>query len=592
MTDNTDRSGTLVSSVGELLLDYFGQDAGQVQVEGCESASAHLSLEKYWRLSASLHHKTLTGAHRGNNYGSHAACREAAGNTRRAIEAGEMPTYVQSLEQFVAGGIERATWESEFRIGDHSETYLYTHSCSSCGGQGQTRCSPCSGSGKTGCHYCSRSGQRHCGTCGGSGIEGHDQFRKPCFSCGGSGRQRCNHCFGSGQTSCGSCSGSGSQYCSPCDATGYFTEHYRISVGARGQLAAQYPESLDDWQRRYIEAAVNDAVRWAPLSASCRLDERSVLRSEPAYPLQYTIDGDLLFTEADLTLRQKKGHGLFVGETCRTYQLDELGDALFEPMADQLADGEDSARLGAALNNRAAQNSLACRAEPASVEQTVLRRAGIVSSAAVGNFLQKYHALAAALRKKRSQQSLKDWALKALKYTALILLSIATIDMCFGNRIGWEDSGLIMLAAEPRSFLHWLWYYSEYIWFSGLIETRGVFAGGILGCYLLARWQLLSRRRSSKFRFLAGLALTNILLVGLFMMFSPVLFHMGATGFGVPGVANAVTGLVHSLILLPEAVILGLLIAMARLRQRKDLALKKYVSAVDSSPLLADLGYR
>lgn len=60
----------------------------------------------------------------------------------------------------------------------------------------------------------------------------------------------------------------------------------------------------------------------------------------------------------------------------------------------------------------------------------------------------------------------------------------------------------------------------------------------------------------------------------------------------LPGLHMLAAGIAHSFILLPEAILAGMLFAMLRLRLKNDAQLKDFATEVGSQPLLQDLSYR
>ncbi len=581
------------TSVDELMDHYFDtRVAHELEVGSVETGVADLRFHKTWKLDTRTHHETLTGQMSGRNFQTLSECQQAVSRTCEQIEGGFHSGFTRALESFVASSPTRATWEQACDLGHHDTVFQYIHSCNTCGGRGRNTCSSCSGQGRTRCTYCSGQGRTSCSSCGGSGQTGTGQHRTFCGGCGGSGRNNCHTCFGSGQSQCSGCSGRGETNCSPCDATGYFTERYGIEVKGISGLRVATPEDLEPWQQSYMNAAVSGDVSWASLSAACFLDPASILRKADSYPVEFEIQGTLPFTEARLGLRGTTTNAYFVGEKCHVFQLGNLGDAVFAPLAQSLTDPQDKDNLKSVLGTLAAEQVLNVRSEPARAEAGVLRLAGIIGQEAVTTLLQRYQAIREQMDVSRSSHTLKSWVRKSIKYTVLFLLLIALVDALYGNYPKWEQIGLGSLALWGHQIPTFLLDMSSRIWLHSSFMVKGVWLLASVVAYLLAWSLLLSRRKMTKKRFFLGILISYLVLLTLYFIFYGVVNMAMQVIPQVPELHQLAAGLVRSLILLPDAVVVGLLVGMLRLRLRNDAQLKAFVKAVGSKPLLEDLGYR
>lgn len=581
------------ASVDGLTDHYFNTPvASELDVSSVDTSIAQLRFHKTWKLDTRTHHETRTGQLSGNNFQTLGECKQAVSQACEHIERGRHSGFTRALESFVAGSPTRATWEQSCSLGRHDSVFQHIHSCSSCGGRGRNTCSSCSGQGRTRCGRCSGQGRTSCSSCGGSGQTGVGQHRTFCGGCSGSGRNNCSFCFGSGQAQCSGCGGRGENNCSPCAATGYFTECYSIEVKGISELRVASPEGLEDWQRSYLASALNGGVSWASLSAACFLDPATVLRNESPYPVEFDVQGTLPFTQARLGLRGLESNAYFVGESCHVYQLGNLGDAVFTPLTESLADPEDLGGLKSVLGTLAVQQLLNVRDEPAAAEGGVLRRAGIVGQPAVTTLLQRYQSLREQMSLSRSSHTLTSWVRKSIKYTLLFLLMVALVDALYGNLPKWEHTGLYMLVLWGHELPRFLLEMSSEIWLHRPLAVKGIWLACSFGGYLVAWWLLLSRRKMTKKRLFFGVVVTYFVLLLLYFVFYEFVEMASMMWPYVPPLDQLAAGLVRSLMLLPEAVVAGLLLGMLRLRLRNDAQLKAFVKEVGSGPLLEDLGYR
>lgn len=581
------------ASVDDLMDHYFDtRVANELEVGAVSTGTAELSFHKTWKLDTRTQHETRTGRLSGHNYQTLSECKQAVSHTCQQIESGRHSGFTSALESFVARSPTRATWEQVCNLGHHDTVFQYIHSCSTCGGRGRNTCSSCHGQGRTRCVRCSGQGRTSCSSCGGSGQTGTGQHRTFCGGCSGSGRNNCSFCFGSGQAQCNGCGGRGENACSPCDATGYFTERFSIEVKGVSGLRVATPEGLEDWHRSYLSSALNGGVSWASLSAACFLDPASILRKETAYPVEFDIQGTLPFTEARLGLRGLESNAHFVGENCHVYQLGHLGDAVFTPLAQSLTDPEDQDTLKSVLGTLASQQLLNVRNEPARAESGVLRQAGIIGQQAVTTLLQRYQSVREQMNVSRSSHTLKSWLLKSIKYTVLFLLVLGLVDALYGNFIEWEQTGLYMVVLWGQQLPRFVLHMSSEIWLDAPLMVKGVWLALSVVGYLAAWALLLSRRKMTKKRFFFGVVVTYLVLLVLHFIFYRFVDVAITILPGLPGLHELAAGLVRSLILLPEAVVVGMLLGMMRLRLRNDAQLKAFVTAVGSKPLLEDLGYR
>lgn len=580
-------------SVDALMTHYFSAHvADKLKIEGVKTNVADLSFQKTWHLVTEKYHKTLTGRHSGNNYSSLHECKQAVASACQKIEKGHHSGFVGALESFVAKSPARATWEQGRGLGRHDTTFQHIHTCSSCAGQGRNTCSGCNGQGRCRCGRCSGRGRLLCSTCHGSGQTGSGQHRTFCGGCSGSGTLNCSFCFGNGQSQCNSCGGRGNVSCSPCDATGYFTEHYSIEVQGKGGLQVSYSNSLEDWQEVYINDALRNRVAWASLSSACFLDASTIMRQEPAYPLAFDIQGTLPFCAAQIELMGQTSHGKFVGEPCHVYQLGELGDTVFKPLINELKNPEDMTSLQAALATKATDQLLGYRNETSGAEALVLRQASIIGQETVGALFTKYHQAKEYLKASRSSQSSKAWILKSAKCSLLVLLGIALVDAICGNHVKWEETGLHSIVLYGRELPNFFLDMGSYIWLNGSWWIKAFWFGLSLVTYLVILRYLLSSRKMTKMRFLFGLFMTHVMLLMLYFLFFPLAELLRVGAFGLPRFHMLAAGLIHSFIVLPEVILMGMLIAMLRLRLRNDAQLKDFATEVGSRPLLQDLGYR
>lgn len=581
------------SGVDELMNHYFNtRIASELKVSNVETGIAEIRFHKTWKLDTRTHHETRTGQLSGQNYHSLSDCQQAVSRTCDLIESGFDTTFTSALESFVAGSPTQATWQQTCDLGRHGTVFQHVHSCNTCGGRGSNTCSSCSGQGRCQCNYCYGQGRTSCGTCGGNGQTGSGQYRTYCGSCGGSGRANCHSCFGSGQSQCGNCGGRGEHACSPCDATGYFTERYTINVHGISTLQVTLPADLGQWQRSYMAAAINGDVEWASLSAACFLDATSILRNADAYPIRFEIQGTLPFTEARLGLRGTTSEAYFVGEKCHVFQLGNLGDAVFVPLAESLTDPEDQDSLQTVLGTRAAEQILSARSEPVRAETSVLRRAGIVGQDAVTTLLKRYHAIRTHMNVSRSSHTLMSWVRKSIKYSVVFLLLIGLLDALYGNYPAWEKTGLNRLSLWITDLPGFLLSLSYDLVLEAPLAVKGTWLAACVVAYLVALPLLLSRRKMTKKRFFLGLLVSHLILAVLLFCFNDFINVVNQTAPQLPGLHQLAAGLIRSLLLLPEAIVVGLLLGMLRLRLRNDAQLKKFVTAVGSKPLLEDLGYR
>lgn len=581
------------SSVDGVMGHYFNvRVANELEVGGVETGIAELSFHKTWKLETRTHHETRTGQLSGQNYQTLSSCQQAVSRICEIIESGFHNGFTHALESFVASSPARATWEQACDLGYYDTVYQYIHSCSTCDGQGRNTCSGCHGRGRSRCGYCSGQGQLSCSTCGGNGQTGSGQQRTFCGGCGGTGRSNCHTCFGSGESQCGSCGGRGEHACSPCDATGYFTERYSIEVKGISALSVTTPDDLGQWQKSYMAAALNGDVEWASLSAACFLDPASVLRSADTYPIGFDIRGTLPFTEARLGLRGTTANAYFVGEKCHVFQLGNLGDAVFGPLVASLTDPQDQHGLSSVLGTPAAEQLLNVRSEPARAEAGVLRRAGVISQDVVTTLLERYQAIRAHMSVSRSSHTLKSWVRKSIKYTVLFLMLIALLDAAYGNYPEWEKTGLNMLSLWGTELPGFLLRVSYGIVLESPLAVKATWLTASIVAYLVAWPLLLSRRKMTKKRFFLGLLVSYLVLAVLYFTFFEFVNVIKVAVPQVPELHQLAAGLIRSLLLLPEAVVVGLLLGMLRLRLRNDAQLKVFVKAVGSKPLLEDLGYR
>lgn len=581
----------LEGSADQTLCDQFNATRSTVRVADATQDVVTLDINKTWRLRAESSKERLVGVHRGNSFNSDGDCTRAVRETCRRIEQGNVAAYVERLEKYVGGGLKTAVWSSSTNLGKHPETWLYTYHCSRCNGQGKNWCSGCGGAGRCRCTACA-GGKVRCSSCAGSGWSGTAPSRYACGACHGQGQLTCNQCRGSSQVTCGRCGGRGTESCDPCRETGHFTDRHSITVSGEGKLNLRPQSELSSWQQRYLQAGINGEVNWAPLRDTCELDEPSVVRATPAYPISFELRGSETFSEANLTIGSVMGRGLFVGDGCRAYQLGDVGDGMLEVYTMALYSEDDQSYLKRGLNNGVAERLLSKRENPNSIEHTVLRQARVVSHPAINEFLETYQALVQRLHIRRSEHSVRDWLRKGIKIAAFFLVAVALLDMIYGNQIMWEYAGLHAVATRPMVFINSLWTYTSYFWFFGFLPTLGLPAIMILAVYLVIRRWLLPRRKKGKLRFLLGLLMTTLGLITAYWLLGPLIWMVLNRLPSLPGLAEVVTGVVHSFLLLPEALFLGLLVSVLRLRATKDQALESHVTAVGSKPLLQDLGYR
>lgn len=591
MSESQSLAERIHASADQTLCDQFKTTRSMVRVEDEAQEVVTLDISKTWRLRAESSKERLVGGHHGNSFGSDGECSRAVRETCKRIEQGEVAVYVEKLERYVGDGLKTAIWSSSKDLGKHAKTWLHTYHCSRCNGQGKNRCSGCGGAGQCRCTACT-GGKVTCGSCAGSGWSGTAPSRYACGACHGQGKLTCNQCSGSSQVRCGRCGGRGTESCDPCRATGYFTDRHSITVSGESTLDVRPESELSSWQHRYLQAGINGKVEWAPLRATCVLDESSVERANPAYPISFEVRGSETFSEANLAIESVRGRGLFVGEDCRVYQMGDVGDALLEVCTYSLFSDDDRSDLQLGLNNGVAQRLLSNRDKPGRVEQTVLRQASIVSYPAVNSFFETYQALLQRLQVRRSEHAVRAWLKNGVKFAAYFLAAVAFLDMIYGNQIVWEYAGLHAVATRPMVFLDSLWTYTSYFWFFGFFPTFGLPAIVILIVYLVIRRWLMPRRKKGKLRFLLGLLTTTLGLITAYWLLGPLVWVALSRLPALPGLAEIITGIVNSFLLLPEALLFGLLISVLRLRSSKDQALRSHVTAVGSEPLLQDLGYR
>ncbi|WP_024459628.1 ECF transporter S component [Marinimicrobium sp. LS-A18] len=579
------------ASADRLLCDQFYVSQSGIRVDNAIEQVARLRLSKTWCLRAESHREQLVGTPSGNRLSSAAACQRAARETVGRIERGELDTYVNRLEHHVMDDLKNALWSSSTSLGKYPDTWQHSYACSRCHGRGENTCGGCGGRGRVRCGACS-GGKITCSSCAGSGYSGTAPSRYACGGCGGAGRVNCYQCAGQSEVRCGRCGGGGTESCTPCRSTGQFTDRYSVTVTGEGQLDVTPETELAPWQSRYLQAAVNQRVDWVPLRSSCRVDLDQATRHTPAYPIGFSAEAQLRFAEADLAQGRVRGHGFFVGEHYQGYDLAGIGDGMLGAGAEMLDKEHSVDNLAVGLTNGVAETLLAHRAEPARLGQTLLVKANLVSSEAINGFFDRYRALLERLQARRAEHSVRDWSKKAGAFTLVFLAVVAVLDALYGNQVGWEYGGLQAIAGQPLNFVISLGVYTSYIWVLGLIPTFGLPALIIIGVYLLLRRWLFPRRKRGKLRFLIGLLATTWVLITLYWLLGPLLSAIFSRAPALPGPASLVTGAVHSLLLLPEAILCGLLASALRLRANKDQAIKRYTAQIASEPLMEDLGYR
>lgn len=588
MIDRAEYHNRLTTSVNDLTKHYFNIEYEQeLEVSSLEVELTEITLKRTWTLSATYQQKRLTGRYSGNEMGSIKACVDAAQSRCASIRDGQVSGYVASLEQHVTKDPISTLWSDSLDFGKDSLDFLHVYRCESCSGDGEHTCFSCHGRGHKTCLSCHGSGRYSCGGCGGSGrsLDG----RSSCSSCGGSGKSHCGGCSGRGDVSCAGCHGRGTVHCGPCGATGFFTEYFEIHVKPKARLAAAWPPDITSWGEEYIHRALDGEVSWAPLKAACHPKLPTVERDSKTYPIRYEIKADLPLVSSSLSLKGGETRtGWFVGRACHPYYLHGLADNLFCSSVAGLADTEETATLRNTLQTNAAHELLQFRAGEDTNNALVCRQ-GLIGEELAGRFLTEYRALVANLNEGRSRHSLGQWVRKGLKYALVIMLMIASFDAVFGNSMPWENGGLFNASREPEYFLASIFVGTVYIWYSLLDGNWGPPLALVLFYFAVYRF-FLSQRRITLLRVAGGLLATTCFSLFVFQLLPSLANHsIAAPSAPYPSVVFA--ALVNALILAPDALVVGFLLAALRLRNQADSKLKKNIGTIDCAPLMADLGY-
>lgn len=592
MNQTNEHSEQVARSVSELVQHYFSTPIqNQLKTSVTASSLQPLKLDKTWTLHAKVQQETLVGRQGNNQFGTFRECEKAFNSDIEKIKSGSVAGFVEKLSRFVAEDPLKGLWQRTCPL-DNYGSYFYVHHCSQCGGHGQQTCSSCSGRGKKLCYSCAGSCQMTCvGGCSGSGYIGHGDFRKVCGSCGGRGTATCTGCFGAGERRCDDCVGRGKHSCNPCNATGFFTEQYWLTVFGIGTIQMQHQAGLPDWQEDYLTKALEQQANCPPLSEACALDFSTLLRREQDYPIKFQIDGEVRFTEARLELHDTVSNGMFVGSHCQAYNLDQLGDAVFKPVINSLEVNQSATKLRKSLTLSASEQLLSNRNNAEANQSTALLATNIISSEAENAFLQRFKQLTDGLGRRRSALSTATWLRNSAIHAFVFLALAAIFSAASSKRVNWEQVG-INAVVNDRNFFEEFFEFTIFHWFSGIPYTYGITAAGMLAIYLICKWLLSSKRKSTKLGFIAGIFLTNCLVFLGLVMLTPALAIAFETSFAIPSPSSFWASFVESLILLPEALLLGTLIAMLRLRRANDSRLLSFVKEIGSEPLLKDLGYK
>ncbi|MDE1151463.1 MAG: hypothetical protein PW788_02905 [Micavibrio sp.] len=128
--------------------------------------------------------------------------------------------------------------------------YCVVDECTKCGGLAAFACATCSKTGAVPCGNCNSGGMAACPVCFGAGqAEMPDGNRGPCTRCNTTGKVVCPTCQGACQLRCNKCAGKGSVSCTECDASGFWTHIYDVTLHAHGSFEVDRQQMPQDVQQ-------------------------------------------------------------------------------------------------------------------------------------------------------------------------------------------------------------------------------------------------------------------------------------------------------------------------------------------------------
>lgn len=132
--------------------------------------------------------------------------------------------------------------DERFLIHSNQTAVIHHFGCPECRQSGMESCANCDSTGILTCNACGGHGEISCSHCSGAGYrieirshrdgDGHYRHEEVVLGCTCSnGSNRCSSCGGSGERECRSCD-EGYVECHDCDATGWFSKVYKVSLWA------------------------------------------------------------------------------------------------------------------------------------------------------------------------------------------------------------------------------------------------------------------------------------------------------------------------------------------------------------------------
>lgn len=595
-----------------MLVRYFG-NGETVTCCHAETFNVDVRIACRWELMAQEVIERYTGEHRiGEMFYDDSIAEATAQKYIAQIKNGECQAHNDTLLEFIFNNRLEAVWDSSLKLEDDRQLSCKV-ACRTCTGKGQVRCGGCAGKGKKKCPKCNGRGQVDCTTCQGSGRPGrlydyNKRVYKLCWGCGNygsSGQVKCESwsCRG-GKITCKTCRGKGELACDKCKATGCFTIKRTFTVsGVVAERTLESPPEIPEWINNYIsEAAKNPDTHPLPLAQTTSIYPPRI-EYKTDYPYVLKAPGALPATSATLLAADKQeSQCKLFGEEFHPYDLGMVGDYASSRLTQQVLNNKaDMEKLQPLLLQKIFGILLPLRNSAQSdIKNSYPFRIRLLSDEAGNNLLSAYNAVVDVYKNARSILSIKSWLKLSLIWMLVIFILLTMVNSIYIGQLDWRESGFtahyywqnIWEEAQSKNYSR----ASPLSGFTLFLESQPTpyllhfYICLILG-FCLAKLFFLVQRALTFLRFagevLAGASLGCVI----FLLFQPAFLRVTTVTVYPPGLNELIAGLVMSLSLVLELVVLGLFAGLFHSRRNVDRRVRRQIKNNSVIELEQDLGY-